>query len=1175
MSGITSEFTAKRFLGKPLRQPLYDFETIPKCKKNLEGSTIYEITNRDDYIASMAEMVLLCKEAVRRSNITPNGKRTSKPLSLEYIADRLDIDDPLWGYFVRDDQNSRLQGFITFTTFTNWQRSFRWDSISDTAFCYDSPELAQQIIEGERVCDDGSLAVELQQTVRCGDVYNEGIVWPRIAEISLLGGLGCGKLLLSQVIEKLETMKPNSLYNYDYIVLQATEKSIPFYQAMGFVRVGAIEIDENFVRKEAARKAATSSDTETDESVDNKGSTDVEPPRSEIISNPNEIYVVERAGETVVEIAKKIGVDVWDVVFLNQGLYKNLKGRSYLKKGTNLYIPSKNKCKADATSLVQTRKDLKESSNNAFLWYIAKENDTPKGIALKFGVSCRELVSANLERLPELLPISRLKEGTRVRVSHFDQHDDEYVPYTHWTSPDDDKQETLDPSYMMVKKLDRRPSKKDTMTSHPVSKYVSPPLSLFHHVKGPLKIPDMKEKKRKLVMESFAGPGKPKRPLSAYILYCNDNRKSLLRTMSGKPGSEYSKVLAAKWKRLGDKEKAVYQQRHREAKKRYEKDVKKYEENLQRFFKKHPEMRPKYDEESEVEGTLFNQVVKLKSDAPGASQRDSKYFYVLTYIPDLVWCHLAPMRQVGHWGDDKPECQGRPKWMLVDESEGKELDISADYCTLVPSRGMYRTEDADEECWDIFCEKSRPGEQFEDDEARGWENSTEVSTETESSIESISKSGKKRRRRSVAKKSIFENLPASKRSKSVSTDFTPTRDEDSICSKEKNCINRMEEIPEKKMSRQNLSIVERTPKLSTTKTVGRSAKTPSLLKKPSLVATGKVLKRGRGRPPKHPIQSKIVLTKRVLAPKSAPRDVTPEEAIRTKSSPEKRSVLERLPLPARSKSVKPAGTKVVKRGRPARHNLQSTISKNNPRDITPEKVTQTRSRSSIRQPPSGGGEGIVMESDVIIDAHQQEQKVRILPRRKANSSREGFYSESSPKKHDSLLNMKRLGSTRRETSKYLSHKDNAKLKNDAAHSSSGSQVEGGEECADTTYDNNAKESTSDVRVLPRRKANLLKEGFYSESSPSRKGMPLNALQSECTMENRSKNQSGGFVTKQYADRNKSSPKKPTTKSKTTPARRLSPRKSSRDFSRSGKSTIIEHSLNIASRNVIGRRLVVS
>jgi hypothetical protein len=90
-----------------------------------------------------------------------------------------------------------LQGFITVTTFTNWQKTFRWDSLHDSAFSYDDRNLAAAMASGERRYDqDGSLAAELQGTVRCGDPWNEGIVWPRIAEVSLLGGLGCGKVSL-------------------------------------------------------------------------------------------------------------------------------------------------------------------------------------------------------------------------------------------------------------------------------------------------------------------------------------------------------------------------------------------------------------------------------------------------------------------------------------------------------------------------------------------------------------------------------------------------------------------------------------------------------------------------------------------------------------------------------------------------------------------------------------------------------------------------------------------------------------------------------------------------------------------------------------------------------------------------------------------------------------------
>jgi hypothetical protein len=40
------------------------------------------------------------------------------------------------------------------------------------------------------------LSAELMQEVFAGDPDGEGVVWPRVAEISLLGALGCGRWLV-------------------------------------------------------------------------------------------------------------------------------------------------------------------------------------------------------------------------------------------------------------------------------------------------------------------------------------------------------------------------------------------------------------------------------------------------------------------------------------------------------------------------------------------------------------------------------------------------------------------------------------------------------------------------------------------------------------------------------------------------------------------------------------------------------------------------------------------------------------------------------------------------------------------------------------------------------------------------------------------------------------------
>ena len=123
---------------------------------------------------------------------SPSASSTgSKPLSLEYMADRIDTDDPLWGFtvrrrrpppppqplsqqqlssspllqltaapkteesgsssggaMVRSSPNNNMmmggggemQGFVTVTTFTTWCRWFRWDSTCEVAGLKDFPK---------------------------------------------------------------------------------------------------------------------------------------------------------------------------------------------------------------------------------------------------------------------------------------------------------------------------------------------------------------------------------------------------------------------------------------------------------------------------------------------------------------------------------------------------------------------------------------------------------------------------------------------------------------------------------------------------------------------------------------------------------------------------------------------------------------------------------------------------------------------------------------------------------------------------------------------------------------------------------------------------------------------------------------------------------------------------
>ena len=60
------------------------------------------------------------------------------------------------------------------------------------------------------------------------------------------------------------------------------------------------------------------------------------------------------------------------------------------------------------------------------------------------------------------------------------------------------------------------------------------------------------------------------------------------------------------------------------------------------------------------------------------------------------------MVQDGVFGPERKKSEGRPKWRLVDESLGHELDISSMYCIPVRSKALRHTADADKEEWDVL-----------------------------------------------------------------------------------------------------------------------------------------------------------------------------------------------------------------------------------------------------------------------------------------------------------------------------------------------------------------------------------------------------------------------------------------------------------------------------------------
>jgi len=243
-----SKMMAQRKTMPKLHMPCYDLEDVPVAARDLSSSVVVRLKERDDWMGCLSEMLLLCNEAAARRVAKFGPQKTSdgtqtKPLGLEYMADRLDTDDPLEGFQVRSSEGW-LQGFITTTTFTVWQRAFRWDSFA--------PEsgVADDDLEERNWDSDNALALELEQQHRAGNPDAEGIIWPKLAEISLLGALGCGTWLMKLVLEELEKEG-----EYEFVVVQATENSVPFYENFGFIRVGAVaKYREKTLAKAASKK---------------------------------------------------------------------------------------------------------------------------------------------------------------------------------------------------------------------------------------------------------------------------------------------------------------------------------------------------------------------------------------------------------------------------------------------------------------------------------------------------------------------------------------------------------------------------------------------------------------------------------------------------------------------------------------------------------------------------------------------------------------------------------------------------------------------------------------------------------------------------------------------------------------------------------------------------------
>eukprot|EP00041_Stephanoeca_diplocostata_P027077 m.739801 g.739801 ORF g.739801 m.739801 type:complete len:1039 (-) comp23110_c0_seq5:3234-6350(-) len=719
---------AKRLV--PLMEPRYEMKDVPRCQRDLTGSVVVR-PQRDELQDSMAEIVLLVCEAVDRHNsalqksASHAGNSTgsssalvaSKPLSIEFIADRLDVDDPLEALCVRTQADGFLQGIITWTTFTTWQRYFRWDSRSTSALLH---EYEDKQLQEKNLDYDGKLADALQQTVFEGDPEDSGVVWPRIAEISLLGAIGCGRWLMESVIEELE--KPSS--PYEYVVLQATSNSIAFYESLGFKRVGAV-----------ARY--TLSDEKDDDTKDVPMTEAEYNFNQSYVSSPTYWYTDTKDDETPKQIAAKCNVEVADVLFLNKILYgeDGLSASSRLKRGTPLRIPTA------AGAGASTRASL-----GGLTYTTTRNKETPKSIAAAAGVAVGDLVALNKVRHRGLSAASALKAGTQLLMPAGDGHVDaddaaelatlsDEVAYRHWTFIDDSVEYT-EPSYMMVYALTpmaQRTKRACTKLSGLGARVGSGrpdvlrvPLgcknaSVFgrgggarrtNGVNGSTKASTPEGKGATVGGGSGGGavpppPTKPKRPMGAY--FCFSTKMMPVRKAEHPELSRaaLATALGQEWQAMDAAAKAGYHAQAAENKAAFTRALAAYTDERRAYDKRYG-VAPAGATPSAgtaaagkgkgaVPSKLFNKVVSVVG-------REGPWF-VLTYIPDLQWCHLGPCIPRGKFGLDKrgnpTENTGQPRWVLAPEGTAAELDTSAFNCTVIKSRTVRKVQDADKEEWCI------------------------------------------------------------------------------------------------------------------------------------------------------------------------------------------------------------------------------------------------------------------------------------------------------------------------------------------------------------------------------------------------------------------------------------------------------------------------------------------
>ena len=205
-----------------------DHAHTPTVKPTGAGSIVKEVSSRAKWSQIGANtLVQLCNEAVRRKTLKtkPAAKTYEIPLSEDFIRARIDVDDLVKGWMVFDAKTGRIQGFLAITQFTTWvnEENFKWENSP----YYVQRHEVSQLVEGLNACP------------RSGNPFERGCVWPDVAEVSLFGAMGCGSMLLQEILYRLQRGDIRNAHGqpFKFVVLQATKNAEPFYSRQGMAHL--------------------------------------------------------------------------------------------------------------------------------------------------------------------------------------------------------------------------------------------------------------------------------------------------------------------------------------------------------------------------------------------------------------------------------------------------------------------------------------------------------------------------------------------------------------------------------------------------------------------------------------------------------------------------------------------------------------------------------------------------------------------------------------------------------------------------------------------------------------------------------------------------------------------------------------------------------------------------